>query len=123
MITNVASAVLYVGNQDDALAFYRDVLGFDVVKDAEMGPGSRWIEVKPPGAQTSIVLSAAAAFDKTPGDGAFLTFAADDIQATVNQLRGRGAVVSDPVTAPWGSYATVAAPDGHQLQFNERPHG
>lgn len=123
MITNVASAVLYVGNQDEALAFYRDVLGFDVVKDADMGPGSRWIEVKPSGAQTSIVLSAASAFGRTPGDGAFLTFSADDIQATVNQLRGRGAAVSDPIIAPWGSYATVAAPDGHQLEFNERPHG
>lgn len=120
MITNVASAVLYVGNQDEALSFYRDVLGFDVVKDADMGQGSRWIEVKPPDAQTSIVLSAAASFDKQPGDGAFLTFAADDILATVDQLRGQGAVVSDPVVAPWGSYATVAAPDGHQLQFNER---
>lgn len=122
MITNVASAVLYVGDQDEALAFYRDILGFDVVKDADMGQGSRWIEVKPADAQTSVVLSAAAAFDRNPGDGAFLTFAADDIRATVDQLRRRGAVVSDPVIAPWGSYATVAAPDGHQLQFNERPN-
>ncbi|CAN5454590.1 VOC family protein [soil metagenome] len=123
MITNVASVVLYVGDQDEALAFYRDVLGFDVVGDADMGEGSRWIEVKPTDAQTSIVLSAAAAFDRSPGDGAFLTFASDDVSATVDQLRRRGAVVSDPVIAPWGTYATADAPDGHQLQFNERPNG
>nr|WP_242630368.1 VOC family protein [Kocuria rosea] len=48
MITNVAAAVLYVGDQDEALAFYRDTLGFDVVTDADMGGGARWIEVRPP---------------------------------------------------------------------------
>ncbi|MFI7495293.1 VOC family protein [Kocuria sp. M4R2S49] len=47
MITNVASAVLYVGDQEEALAFYRDTLGFDVVADADMGEGARWIGVSP----------------------------------------------------------------------------
>ncbi|MBQ0986609.1 VOC family protein [Streptomyces sp. F63] len=121
MITNVASAVLYVSDQDVALAFYRDVLGFTVVTDADMGQGARWLEVKPEGAQTSIVLSDAAAFDKSPGEGAYLTFAAGDVAATVEELRQRGAEVTDPVIEPWGTYATVDAPDGHKLQFNERP--
>lgn len=121
MITNVASAVLYVDDQDAALEFYRDVLGFDVVTDADMGGGARWVEVKPSGAQTSIVLSVAAFFGKSPGEGAYLTFATDDVPATVQQLRQRGAAVSDPVIEPWGTYATVDAPDGHKLQFNERP--
>ncbi|GAA3485098.1 VOC family protein [Streptomyces yanii] len=120
MITNVASAVLYVTNQDAALEFYRDVLGFEVVRDADMGQGARWLEVKPSGAETSIVLSDAAVFGKSPGEGAYLTFATDDVAATVRQLRGRGADVSDPTIEPWGTYATVDAPDGHRLQFNER---
>lgn len=89
--------------------------------DEDMGEGSRWLEVKPSGAQTSIVLSAADAFGKRPGEGAFLTFVADDVAATVKQLRARGAVTSDVTSEPWGTYATVDAPDGHQLQFNERP--
>lgn len=121
MITNVAAAVLYVGDQDEALAFYRDILGFDLVTDADMGGGARWIEVRPHGAQTSIVLSAASASGKDPGEGAHLTFTADDVAATVAELRSRGATVSDPVSEPWGTYATVEAPDGHRLQFHERP--
>ncbi len=121
MITNVAAAVLYVGDQDEALAFYRDTLGFELVTDADMGGGARWIEVRPPGAQTSIVVSAASAFGKDPGEGAHLTFTADDVVATVAELRSRGATVSDPVSEPWGTYATVEAPDGHRLQFHERP--
>lgn len=123
MITNVASAVLYVGDQEEALAFYRDVLGFDVVTDADMGGGARWIEVRPPGARTSIALSAAAAFGRAPGEGAHLTFTADDVAATVAELRSKGATVSDPISEPWGTYATVDAPDGHQVQFHERSSG
>nr|WP_258773974.1 VOC family protein [Brachybacterium alimentarium] len=94
MITSVASAILYVSDQDSALEFYRDVLGFDVVMDAEMEEDSRWLEVRPSGAQTSLVLAAAAAFGKQPGEGAYLTFAADDVAATVEQLRARGARTS-----------------------------
>lgn len=121
MITSVASAILYVSDQAAALEFYRDVLGFDVVMDAEMDEASRWLEVKPSGAQTSIVLASAEGFGRRPGDGAFLTFAADDVAATVEQLRARGAETSEVIREPWGTYATVDAPDGHKLQFNERP--
>ncbi|CAM2928138.1 VOC family protein [Saccharomonospora xinjiangensis] len=106
MITKAASTVLYGGDQDKALEFYRNVLGFEVVVDTGMGGGSRWIEVRPPGAQTSIVLSSAAAFGRTTaGEGAYLTFAADDVAARVAELHG--GVVSDPVSEPWGMYATV----------------
>lgn len=121
MITSVASCILYVGDQDVARAFYVDILGFDVVMDADMGEGSRWLEVKPSGAQTSVVLALAEPFGKRPGDGAFLTFACDDVETTVSQLRDRGATTSEVSREPWGTFATVDAPDGHKLQFNERP--
>ena len=121
MITSIASAILYISDQDSALEFYRGILGFDVVMDADMGEGSRWLEVKPGDAQASIVLASAESFGKQPGDGAFLTFAADDVAATVEQLCARGATTSEVTREPWGTYATVDAPDGHKLQFNERP--
>ncbi|MEV7088299.1 VOC family protein [Streptomyces sp. NPDC093085] len=119
MMTHISSTVLYVGNQGVSLAFFRDTLGFEVVKDLEMGPGSRWLEVRPPGAQTSIVLSDAAAFGRTPGEGAELTFIADDVAATVKELRARGATVSDPTVEPWTTFATVEAPDGKRVLFKE----
>lgn len=121
MITHIAAAVVYVSDQDRALTFYRDVLDFEVIMDVPMNKTSRWIEVKPRGAETSIVLALASAFDKQPGDGAFLTFASDDVASTVKQLRARGASTSEVIHEPWGTYATVDAPDGHKLQFNERP--
>lgn len=120
VITHIASAVLYVSDQNESLAFYRDVLDFEVIMDADMGDGGRWTEVRPTGAQTGIVLSSAAVFGRSPGEGAYLTFASGDVGATVKELRERGATVSDPIAESWGTYAVVDGPDGHKIQFNER---
>lgn len=121
MIKRIASAVVYVSDQDEALKFYRDVLDFEVIMDAPMGESSRWLEIKPRGGETSIVLAQASAFGRQPGEGAFLTFACDDVAETVKQLRARGATTSEVNHEPWGTYATVDAPDGHKVQFNSRP--
>lgn len=47
-----------VSDQGRALAFYRDVLGFEVRRDAALGGGARWIEVAPPGSAVTIALVA-----------------------------------------------------------------
>jgi catechol 2,3-dioxygenase-like lactoylglutathione lyase family enzyme len=48
MITKFSHITLYVLNQDSALDFYTDKLGFKVVTDVPMGPDSRWLTVSPP---------------------------------------------------------------------------
>ncbi|ADB51772.1 VOC family protein [Conexibacter woesei] len=55
-ITHIGTVVVPVADQDAALAFYVGTLGFEVRIDAPFGDGARWIEVAPPGAQTSIAL-------------------------------------------------------------------
>ena len=120
MITHVSAAVMYVADQGRSVEFYVDKLGFEKLIDEEMFPGARWIEVRPPQAQTSIVLSSAAAFDKEPGEGAYLTFACDDIVATVEELRAAGVEVTEPVEEPWGTYCKATDPDGHQVQIAQK---
>jgi predicted enzyme related to lactoylglutathione lyase len=119
MITHVRIAVMYVADQDQSLDFYVNKLGMTKRADEEMWPGARWIEVVPPGAQTAIVLSSAAAFDKQPGEGAYLMFACDDIHATVTELRERGVTVTDPVEESWGTYVKATDPDGHEVQITQ----
>jgi len=55
-ITHIGTVIVPVADQDAALAFYRDALGFEVLIDGAFGDGQRWIEVAPAGAQTSIAL-------------------------------------------------------------------
>lgn len=55
-IPGVGTVYLAVTDQDRALAFYRDKLGFEVRTDTEFGEGFRWVEVAPAGAYTVIAL-------------------------------------------------------------------
>lgn len=120
MITHVGTAMLYVADQQVSLRFYRDVLGFSVVSDENMGGGFRWLELAPPDGSTTIALHNADSAGKEAGEGAYLTFACDDIWATVDELRTRGAKVTDPDEQSWGAYAFIDGPDGHQVQIHQK---
>ncbi len=66
MITHIETVAVYVSDQERAVRFYVDQLGFELRKDATMGTavgGPRWIEVAPAGARTVLVLFT------PPGDG------------------------------------------------------
>ncbi|WP_089970481.1 VOC family protein [Lihuaxuella thermophila] len=57
MISQVGQIMLYVNNQDEAVNFWTEKLGFTVISEEDNGQGMRWIEIAPSkGAQTSIVL-------------------------------------------------------------------
>ncbi|MFC6580370.1 VOC family protein [Planomonospora parontospora] len=113
-------AVLYVSDQQESVDFYVGKLGFKKTADAEMPEGTRWIEVTPPNGQTAMAIHDAAASGKQPGEGAYLTFTCDDIRATVGELRNAGVTVTDPIEAPWGTYAHVEGPDGHRIQIHQK---
>lgn len=56
MTTRVISVSVPVPDQDAAIAFYRDVLGCEVVLDAEIWPGARLVQVRPPGSDVALLL-------------------------------------------------------------------
>ncbi|MFB6624667.1 MULTISPECIES: VOC family protein [unclassified Streptomyces] len=47
---SIALVTLVVRDYDEAIAFYTDALGFDLVEDTDRGGGSRWVVVRPRGA-------------------------------------------------------------------------
>ena len=47
MISRMSHATIYVTDQDQALEFYRDKLGFQVINDVAMDGGFRWVTVAP----------------------------------------------------------------------------
>ena len=56
MFTKIGTISVGVSNQDKALDFYVNTLGFETVADQPMSETERWLEVAPPGAQTHIML-------------------------------------------------------------------
>ena len=55
MITHVRNVSVYVRDQQKGVEFYRDKLGFKVLRDEPMGENARWIEVAPEGAKPHLV--------------------------------------------------------------------
>jgi len=55
-VSRVHAVAIPVSDQERALAFYEKVLGMELRRDAVFGAGQRWIEVAPPGAETTVAL-------------------------------------------------------------------
>ena len=55
-IKQVGLVVVPVSDQERAIAFYTDILGFEVRTDVTMSPEYRWVEVAPAGAATTIAI-------------------------------------------------------------------
>jgi catechol 2,3-dioxygenase-like lactoylglutathione lyase family enzyme len=55
-ITQLATVMVPVTDQDQAIEFYVEKLGFEKRADIPFGDGDRWVEVCPPGAATSLAL-------------------------------------------------------------------
>lgn len=57
MINKVGQIMLYVNNQDEAVNFWTEKVGFSVISDEDNGQGMRWIEIAPTkDLETSIIL-------------------------------------------------------------------
>lgn len=120
MISRVHSVTVIVSDQDKALAFYRDTLGFEVAMDNQMGPEMRWLTVVPPGATTQIALghvSWAGGPDKARFGETGISFVSPDIDATYETLTSRGVRFKGPLEdMPWGGKATwFYDPDGNEF--------
>jgi predicted enzyme related to lactoylglutathione lyase len=100
MLRHVKFANLPVTDQDRALAFWRDKVGFSVATDEPYGGGLRWIELELPGAQTRILFARRA--DETPSEQPDLILICDDVDQSFAELKGRGvAFTQEPTAAPW----------------------
>ena len=114
MIKSIKFVSVYVSDQDRALAFYTQKLGFTVVTDQPMGPDARWIELRIPGAETGLVIAKPMMPENRVGVFMSMSFVADDVQKTYEELSARGVEFRQPPkTESWGTSAVFADPDGN----------
>ena len=117
-ITDVRTVAVTVTDQDRALSFYVDRLGFEKRLDAPISPTMRWIEVAPPGAGTSIALNGVTADQVGVDTG--IRFAVPDAAAEHSAMRALGITVSDLIR--WDGVPpmyTVDDPDGNRFYVVE----
>jgi len=133
MDISIHASFLPHNDADAALAFYRDLLGFEVRKDVAFG-GMRWITVGPVNQPaTSIVLHPPAASPgitdeerrtiaemMAKGTYAIITLATPDLDGAFARLQAGGAeIVQEPIDQPYGVRdCAVRDPSGNLIRIN-----
>jgi predicted enzyme related to lactoylglutathione lyase len=116
MITQVKFVGIPTTDQNRALKFYTEKLGFEVSTDQVFNEKQRWIELRVANSATRVVLFTPEGHESRIGTFFNGAFACDDVTATHRQLSGRGVeFVSGPEKQPWGEFAVFKDPDGNQF--------
>lgn len=120
MIRGVKFASIPVTDQNRALAFYTEKLGFRLLTDQPFNDQQRWIELGIGGTETRVVLFR---FDEgvQPGTKMNITFWADDVEKTARELESKGVeFVMKPQKADWGTAAAFKDLDGNTFVISSR---
>ncbi|MBN6886446.1 lactoylglutathione lyase [Cytobacillus horneckiae] len=119
MISKVGQIMLYVNNQDEAVNFWTEKIGFSVISE-ENGEGMRWIEIAPSkDAETSIILHDKETVKKmspelnlgTPS----LMFHTENLDQLHSELSSKNIFVGEIIDMPSGRVFNFA--DGEENYF------
>ena len=121
-VTNLGVAMFTVADQDAALRFYRDTLGWELRADVNFGENaeSRWVEVAPPGSTARLALNPPMRGE--PGGGAIGVETAD-VHGELERLTGLGVEIVTPIMDMGGAppMFSIADPDGNHVWVVHTP--
>lgn len=134
MFTKIAITPMFVTDQDRALAFYTETLGFEVEADVDFGP-MRWVTVHLPGQPDRRIMlqkpgppvvdpetatQVVALTEK--GAGTWTILETDDVHAVFERLRDAGVdITEEPTQQPYGTDMAIRDPFGNQIRITEPP--
>jgi len=120
MIRGVKFVSIPVADQDRALKFYTEVLGFRILTDQPFNENNRWIELGIAGADTRVVLFR---FGEMLQPGGLMNVAlwCDDVEATARELKARGVeFVMEPRKEHYGTTSIFKDIDGNAIVLSSR---
>ena len=121
MIKGIKFANVPVRDQDRAIAFYTEKLGFVVATDQPFDDKQRCIELRIPGADTRVVLFTPHGWEERIGGFTNITFVADDVQRTYDERSAKDVEFPmPPRTEHWGTAAIFKDADGTQFVLSAR---
>ncbi|HYN95814.1 MAG TPA: VOC family protein [Pilimelia sp.] len=125
---------LVVDDYDPAIAFFTETLGFDLIEDSPAqtndGRPKRWVVVRPPGAQTGLLLAradgerqSAAVGNQAAGRVGFF-LRVDDFESAFARMTSAGVrFVTEPRTEPYGRVAVFLDIAGNKWDMVGPPEG
>lgn len=116
MVALVKHVSIPVENQERALAFYRDILGFKVTTDAAFGEGQRWLELTTPEGETRVILFTFEGHENRVGTFQNIVFASHDVEKDYEELKAKGVeFIMEPTKESWGIYTMFKDTEGNQF--------
>lgn len=116
MIRSVKFIGIPVRDQDRALAFYTDKLGFSLVTDQQFDGKQRWIEISPPKGETRVALFTPPGQEDRIGTFVNTSLECDNVKKTYDELSALGVeFVTPPTKQSWGTFAVLKDSEGNQL--------
>jgi catechol 2,3-dioxygenase-like lactoylglutathione lyase family enzyme len=120
MIRGIKLAGIPVRDQDAALKFYTEKLGFKVLTD-QPHVNQRWIELGIPGAESRLALFTPPGHENRIGGFQPLTFWCDDVETTTKTLKSKGVeFAKNPQKEVWGTFAIFKDTDGNQFVLSNK---
>jgi predicted enzyme related to lactoylglutathione lyase len=121
MIKTIKFASIPVRDQDRALEFYTEKLGFSILTDQPMGKDQRWIELRIPGAETRVVLFTLTGQEDRIGTFSNIVFGTDSVEKTHQELSQKGVeFVQPPKKELWGTFAIFKDVEGNQFVLSTK---
>ena len=123
-ISHIGVVCVPVSDQDRAIEFYVDTLGFEKRADVPFGEGYRWVEVAPAGAVTTIAIVPPPPGKPTGNVETGIGLHTGDIDALYAELKAAGVDVDDEVSRmgdPVPPLFWFRDPDGNTLMVVETP--
>ena len=115
-VTNLGVAMFTVADQDAAIAFYTEKLGYELRADVSFGENgeARWVEVAPPGSTARLALNPP--MQSQPGGGS-IGVETPDMQAELDRLTAAGVNIAVPPMDMGGAPPMFALtdPDGNHV--------
>jgi len=123
VIEGVQKLVVEVEDQDRALRFWTETLDFEVAQDVRYD-GDRWLEVRTPDRQATLVLALRDGEPPTAPDAlptSSIFFYCDDVRRTYEELRDRGVEFPQPpVEQSFGWWSMFQDNEGNRFALQPR---
>ncbi len=122
-IDRIGTVITTVTDQERAIAFYTETLGFEKRADVPMGNEYRWVEVAPAGAETTIAIVPPRPGDDAGGAQTGIALSSTDLEGDHARLKERGVDVDEEISRMGGPVPPMfwlRDPDSNTLLVVER---
>ena len=124
MIKGIKFASIPTTDQDRALRFWTEQVGFLVKTDQPFQDGQRWIELRVKGSDAGVVLFTPDAHKGMIGGFSNISFYSDNVEKTYEELKAKGVqFISEPAQRPYGIEAVFKDNSGNWFSLTQPTEG